>query len=89
MSLTPEQMSDLRQRVLQGKQLSLEEARAVFDQLRGNRLTAAEAASKPKQKRKKGMSDDELLSDLDNYLPGNTSEPVTPGGDGAPDLNIS
>ena len=69
--LSQEERNDLRERVLAGETMSLEEAKAVVDTIRQGRGAAALAAeSKPKKGRAKkaGLSDAELNASLDAKL---------------------
>jgi len=69
--LTAEERNDLRKRVLAGEDLTLEEARSVYETVRlggAAALIAADGTGKKKRSKKPGMSDDELSSSLDDAL---------------------
>src|SRR5687768_15575487 len=69
--LNQEERNDLRKRVLNNEELSLEDAKAVIDTIRNGRGAAAlSAESKPKKSRSKkaGMTDEALASSLDAKL---------------------
>ena len=70
--LSLEERNDLRKRVLQGKPLTLDEARAVFETLRQGQgaviIAAGEAKVRKSSSKKKGISDEELDKDLDDLL---------------------
>lgn len=69
--LSAEERNDLRKKVLSGQDLTLEEARSVYETIRLGGAAAminGETTRKKGGKRKKGMSDEELSSDLDKAL---------------------
>lgn len=72
--LTAEERNDLRKRVLAGQDLTLEEARSVYETVRLGGAAALIAADSPGGKKKgggrkkKGMSDEELNASLDDAL---------------------
>lgn len=69
--LSMEDRNDLRKRVLRGEQLSVEEARAVFETLRsgqGGVVITGETTRKKGRKKKEGMSDEALEASLDKLL---------------------
>ena len=73
MSLSIEERNDLRKKVLRGEQLTLDEARSVYESLRQGQGATAEldAGTKPKRARKASApaTDDQLNADLDRLLP--------------------
>lgn len=68
MPLTAEQRNDLRRRVLQGYQLTVEEAREVVADARAGRTVAVLAgeakAAKGSRSKKPALSDEQLNADL-------------------------
>jgi hypothetical protein len=65
--LTVEERNDLRKKVLQGHDLSLDEAKAVIESLRqgqGVAALAGEAKAKGGRKKVAAISDDQLDADL-------------------------
>lgn len=69
--LNAEERQDLRRRVLAGEDLTLEEARSVYETVRlggAAALIAADGTGKKKRSKKAGMSDEELNADLDKAL---------------------
>lgn len=70
MSTIEQDFNLARQRVLAGEQLTLEEQQRLVAALRNGRNTAGEAGatSRAKKAAAKGISDDELSSDLDDLL---------------------
>lgn len=72
--LTQEERNDLRKKVLRGEQLTLDEARSVYETLRqGQATVSAELTKEGKPKRARKASapatDDQLNADLDRLLP--------------------
>lgn len=70
MALSVEQRNDLRKRVLMNQPLTLEEAREIIESLRVG-AGAAVLTGESKAKRasaKKGVSDEQLDSELDSLL---------------------
>lgn len=73
MPLTPQELSDLRKRVLNGERITdIEMCKEIISTLRQNRLSAAAASVEKKTKRKssKKMSDEELMDDLESFIKG-------------------
>lgn len=69
--LSLEERNDLRKRVLMGEELSLDEARAVFETLRAGSASAAIAGEMAKPKRKSSSSKPVMSdADLDKELEG-------------------
>lgn len=71
--LNAEERNDLRKRVLAGEELTLEEARSVYETVRlggAAALIAADGTGKKKGggRKKKGISDEELSASLDDAL---------------------
>jgi len=70
--LTEDEKRDLRRRVLNGYTMTITEARAVMDTLRGDRAAAVlgdeERPKKRGAKKSKGLSDEELDKSLDSAL---------------------
>ena len=69
--LSMEERNDLRKRVLAGEQLTVDEARAVFETLRsgqGGVVITGETTRKKSRKKKEGMSDEALEASLDKFL---------------------
>jgi predicted lactoylglutathione lyase len=71
--LTPQELADLRVRVLAGERITnIETCREIISSLRQNRLSAAATAAEKKTKsggkRKQKMTDEELFADLDSLL---------------------
>lgn len=67
MTLTAEQKNDLRRKVLQGHELSLDEARAVIESTRQGAAVAVLAGDTKKsssRKRAAGISDEQLDAEL-------------------------
>lgn len=68
MILTLQERNDLRKRVLLGQQLTLDEARSVFETLRQGQaadiIASAEAKPKKGSKKKEALSDAALDADL-------------------------
>ena len=66
--LSLEERNDLRKRVISGQQLTLDEARAVFETLRQGQaaviIQAGEAKPKKTSKKKEAISDAALDADL-------------------------
>lgn len=71
MTLTEQDLADLRRKVLMKQQLTLKEARAVVAHARKGRVVAVLAGeAKPKKgtSKKSAMSDEALDADLDSAL---------------------
>lgn len=68
--LTQEERNDLRKKVLAGYQLSVEEARRVYETLRQGQgaVILSKEGKKGSRKKKEGMTDDALMKALDDKL---------------------
>ena len=68
--LTPEERNDLRQRVLRGERMSLEEARRVYLTLRSSQgavIITGESKPKKHSKKRQAMDDAALDSSLSEF----------------------